>query len=58
MELVPQYTFEVIAYDLSNILSQSLPDTYENTIAALNERTVFIEKVGNFKHGEQFYREG
>ncbi len=58
MVLVPQYTFEVIAYDLSDILSQSLPDTYENTIAALNERTVFIEKVGNFKHGEQFYREG
>jgi hypothetical protein len=51
----PVVTFEVIGYNLQNIITGGpLPDTLENTLNALNARTVWIETVGAYKHGNQF----
>lgn len=51
----PTYTFEVIAYDLSEILAEPLPDSLENIVLGLENRTVWIKTIDTaMKHGDQF----
>jgi len=51
----PTYTFEVIAYDLTTILAEPLPDSLENILLGLENRTIWIKTIDlPKKHGDQF----
>lgn len=59
MALNPSYTFEVVAYTENDLIDNPTPDTRENLIQALNNRTVWIKTVQlPLKHGDQFTRQG
>lgn len=49
----PTYTFQVIAYDLSD--AASLPDSRENILFGMENRTIWIRTIDRpMKHGDQF----
>lgn len=56
------YTFEVVTYDLKEVISGCLPDTLENILYGLNNATVLIQDgdlVRRYaKHGDRFTASG
>lgn len=53
----PTYIFEVISYNLSDIISHSNPDNLSNILFGLENRTIWIDDL-SIKHGDQFIISG
>lgn len=51
----PIYIFEVITYNLSDVLSYPQPDELTNILFGLDNRTIWLETIDrSMKHGDQF----